>query len=92
MYRWSERSLKEGPHRWIERKCGDWTIIAEELPFPDGVTQWSVRAEHKDGVREEDVPYGGSWTVGRVPLGPNLHADPSLEIARLIKLIDWPCS
>jgi hypothetical protein len=83
MYRWSDQSRKHGPYRRIEQKAGDWTVIAEELPFPDGSTEWAVRAEHKE-IREE-----GSWTVGRVPMGPNLHRDPTDEIERLVKLIDW---
>jgi hypothetical protein len=85
MYLWSERSEKAGPHRRIERKCGDWNIVAEELPFPDGMARWAVRAEHKDGFRKE-----GQWTVGRVPMGPNLHDNPDNEIERLIRVIDWP--
>jgi hypothetical protein len=65
-----------GPWRQLARPAGDWTIIAQEMIEPDNARRWDVYAQHRDGAR--------------VPPGPNMHDDPSVEIVRLEALIDWP--
>jgi hypothetical protein len=64
-----------GPWRRLEVVAGNWTIVAEEIPFWSGA-EWSVRAEHVGGTC--------------VPPGPNLHRNPTAEVDRLVRLIDWP--
>lgn len=66
-------------HPWCsERRAvpvrDGWVVAAESFyALGDGV-RWDVRAEHRDG--------------SRVPPGPNAHAEPAAEMARLVKVID----
>ena len=56
-----------------------WCVVAEETPLTDGSAPYDVYAVYT-------CPVGGR--VGeRVPVGPNLHADPHGEVGRLILVV-----
>ncbi len=73
-------SACHGAAREASVRCGDWQIRGEQLRDERSgrVGGWSVYALHKSGAR--------------VPPGPNVHADPVAEMARLESVIDWPRS
>lgn len=84
-----------GPRQHRARALGHgWSVHAEERLTPCNELRWDVWLEHESRpagpapgpVRPHD------WTpalleTGRIPAGPNLHAEPEAEMDRLARVL-----
>ena len=65
-----------GPLELRQKRFGPWAITAEQIRRPCGDTTFDGYLLHATGVR--------------APAGTNQHADPTVELLRLERVLDWP--
>jgi hypothetical protein len=70
-------------HRIERALSGQWFVIAEQVTLPDHTHPYDVWLELRNPLKNPDAD-------PRVPLGPNLHAEPGKEMDRLAGVIEAP--